>query len=41
VLLTTFEYAMLDKRYLKTVKWEYIIIDEVRRRGYGDMEIWR
>eukprot|EP00658_Telonema_sp_P-2_P041522 TRINITY_DN2970_c0_g2_i1.p1 TRINITY_DN2970_c0_g2~~TRINITY_DN2970_c0_g2_i1.p1 ORF type:complete len:1069 (-),score=323.63 TRINITY_DN2970_c0_g2_i1:280-3486(-) len=31
VLLTTFEYAMLDKRYLKKIEWEYIIVDEAHR----------
>lgn len=31
VLLTTFEFAMRDKKYLKKVKWEYIIIDEAHR----------
>jgi len=31
VLLTTFEYAMLDKRFLKKVNWEYIIVDEAHR----------
>lgn len=31
VLLTTFEYAMLDKRHLKKIEWEYIIVDEAHR----------
>lgn len=31
VLLTTFEYAMLDKRHLKKIVWEYIIVDEAHR----------
>ena len=31
VVLTTFEYAMLDKRHLKKTVWEYIIVDEAHR----------
>jgi chromodomain-helicase-DNA-binding protein 1 len=31
VLLTTYEFAMKDKRYLKGVDWEYIIVDEAHR----------
>lgn len=27
VLMTTFEYAMRDKKYLKKIEWKYIIID--------------
>lgn len=30
-LLTTFEFAMRDKKYLKKIPWEYIIIDEAHR----------
>ena len=31
VLMTTFEFAMRDKSVLRTVPWEYIIIDEAHR----------
>lgn len=31
VLLTTFEFAMRDKKYLRKVKWQYIIVDEAHR----------
>ena len=31
VLMTTFEFAMRDKSTLRTVPWEYIIIDEAHR----------
>jgi SNF2 family DNA or RNA helicase len=31
VLLTTYEFAMKDKRYLKNIDWEYIIVDEAHR----------
>lgn len=31
VLLTTYEFAMRDKKYLKKIRWEYIIIDEAHR----------
>ena len=31
VLMTTFEFAMRDKAVLRTVQWEYIIIDEAHR----------
>ena len=31
VLMTTFEFAMRDKAVLRTVPWEYIIIDEAHR----------
>ena len=29
--MTTFEFAMRDKAVLRTVPWEYIIIDEAHR----------
>uniref|UniRef100_A0A7S3YQB3 Uncharacterized protein n=1 Tax=Lotharella globosa TaxID=91324 RepID=A0A7S3YQB3_9EUKA len=31
VLLTTFEFAMRDKKYLRKTKWQYIIVDEAHR----------
>mmetsp|Transcript_2012 Transcript_2012/g.2871 ORF Transcript_2012/g.2871 Transcript_2012/m.2871 type:complete len:1015 (+) Transcript_2012:175-3219(+) len=31
VLLTTFEFAMRDKKYLRKVHWQYIIVDEAHR----------
>eukprot|EP00466_Bigelowiella_natans_P015704 jgi/Bigna1/34078/e_gw1.4.9.1 len=30
-LLTTFEFAMRDKKYLRKTKWQYIIVDEAHR----------
>eukprot|EP00462_Mataza_sp_D1_P021758 CAMPEP_0175134196 /NCGR_PEP_ID=MMETSP0087-20121206/8054_1 /TAXON_ID=136419 /ORGANISM="Unknown Unknown, Strain D1" /LENGTH=1286 /DNA_ID=CAMNT_0016416751 /DNA_START=229 /DNA_END=4089 /DNA_ORIENTATION=- len=30
-LLTTFEFAMRDKTHLKSIHWEYIIVDEAHR----------
>ncbi len=31
VILTTFEYVMKDKHFLKKIKWQYIIVDEGHR----------
>ena len=31
VLLTTYEFAMRDKKYLGKIKWEYIFVDEAHR----------
>eukprot|EP00954_Amorphochlora_amoebiformis_P001250 96559-Amorphochlora_amoeboformis.AAC.1 len=31
VLLTTFEFAMRDKKYLRKTQWQYIIVDEAHR----------
>jgi len=31
VLLTTFEFAMRDKRFLRKINWQYIIVDEAHR----------
>jgi len=31
VLLTTFEFAMRDKKYLRKTNWQYIIVDEAHR----------
>ena len=30
VLITTYEYVMLDKQALGKTKWKYIIVDEVK-----------
>jgi hypothetical protein len=32
VFLTTYEFAMRDRRFLKKISWEYIIVDEVCTR---------
>ena len=29
VVLTTFEFALRDKRFLKKIAWLYIVVDEV------------
>lgn len=31
ILLTTFEFAMRDKKFLRKIKWRYIIVDEAHR----------
>jgi SNF2 family DNA or RNA helicase len=31
VLLTTFEFAMRDKKFLRHIPWEYILVDEAHR----------
>ena len=31
VLLTTYEYTMKDKGYLRRLEWQYIIVDEGHR----------
>ena len=39
VLMTTFEYAMRDKRYLNKIPWEYIIVDEAHRLKNSDCKL--
>jgi chromodomain-helicase-DNA-binding protein 4/chromodomain-helicase-DNA-binding protein 5 len=31
VLITTYEYIMIDKANLKSLTWQYIIVDEGHR----------
>lgn len=31
ILMTTFEFAMRDKKFLRKINWEYVIVDEAHR----------